>query len=122
MCRLAAHEPDRHGFFLLPLVVAFVIYGCSEDCSLKRPRIRQKFDAVIGGEHHWRQRRVQRKGAGCTLETPGSTCDLIGHGKVAHRSREIREIDAIGSPRDPDLQETSIWEAKYAPAARNREI
>src|SRR5215471_4360700 len=30
-----------------------------------------------------------RKGAGRTLETPGSTCDLIPHSKEGHSSREI---------------------------------
>ena len=33
--------------------------------------------------------RRQRQGAGRTLETPGSTCDLIVRGKVGHPSREI---------------------------------
>jgi hypothetical protein len=43
----------------------------------------------------------RRKGAGRTLETPGSTCDLIRLGKLG---RPSREIDAKGSVRDPDRQ------------------
>src|SRR5204863_8824006 len=60
--------------FLVPLVLPFLPNGHSENCSLKLPRIRQKCGRVRGVEQHWHQRRRQRKGAGRTLETPGSTC------------------------------------------------
>ena len=74
--------------FLLPLVLAFLLSGHSENCSLKLPRIRCKKYAP-GVKHHRGQGRRQLKGAERTLETPGSTRDLIGLGKVGHSRREI---------------------------------
>ena len=74
--------------FLLPLVLPLLPIGDSENCSLKLPRIRCKKYAP-GVKHHRGQDRRQLKGAGRTIETPGSTCDLIGRGQVGHPRREI---------------------------------
>src|SRR4051812_43718569 len=69
--RSTASRSTRIRLFLLPLVLAFLPYGYSENCSLKLSRIRcQKY--ARGVKHHWGQDRRQLKGAGRTLETPGS--------------------------------------------------
>src|SRR2546426_9238502 len=87
--RSTASRSTRICLFLSPLVLPILPYGHSGNCSLKLPRIRSKYDPARGVKHHGGQHRRQRKGAGRTLETPGSTCDLISQGKVFHHSREI---------------------------------
>src|SRR5260370_13788223 len=87
--------------FLLPLVLPFLPYGHSENCSLKLPRIRYKYGRVRGVEQHRQQGRRLRNGAGRAVETPGSTCDLISRSFAVNPSREIY---AKGSLREPDRQ------------------
>ena len=90
-----------NAFSLLPLVLAFLLSGHSENRSRKLPNNRKKDGFVRGVEQHREDRVRQRKGAGRTLETAGSTCDLINLSKVAHPGREIY---ASGSLREPDHQ------------------
>ena len=73
----------------MPLVLPILPYGRSGDCSLNLPRIRCKYDPARGVKQRRGQDRRQRNRARRTLETPGSTCDLIVRGKVSHPSHEI---------------------------------
>ena len=57
---------------------------------------------------------VNVSAAGRILETAGSTSDLKSHWYSGPRMS--REIDAIASLREIDLQQTSVLEAKYARA------
>ncbi len=87
--------------FLLPLVLAFLLWGHSENRPRKLPRIRKKDGVVRGVRQHREHRLGQRKGARRILETAGSTNDLKSHSTVALLSREIY---AIGSLRESDFQ------------------
>src|SRR5438093_1322983 len=130
---LAAHKSTstmstRIRLLLPRFILPFLAYGESGNCSLELSRSRQTFDHARGVAQHRRQGRRLLKGAipphhaatrGHTLETAGSTCDLISLGKAPHQSREI---DAKVSPRDHDRQETSVLEAKYARAGHNWKI
>ena len=73
----------------------------SGDRSGKFTRTRKK-DGITKGVGQDRDvRLVQRKGAGRILETAGSTSDLKSQNTVGLLGREI---DAIGSLREIDLQ------------------
>ena len=86
---------------LLPLLVVVPISAYSGDRSGKFARTRKK-DGVTKGVGQDRDvRLVQRKGAGRILETAGSTSDLKSQSTVGLLGREI---DAIGSLREIDLQ------------------
>ena len=79
-----------------------------------------KEDGIVRGVGQHRHGRLgKRKGAGRILETAGSPSDLKSQRAVALLSREI---DAIASLREMDIQQTAVLEAKYARAGRIREI
>src|SRR6266545_796433 len=118
-----SHEPDgRHSLPVQAAITGSILHLIrqSGNRSRKLPRHRYQYGRIRAVEHHRHQRHRQRKGAaGHTLETLGSTFDLISLGKVSH---PMVRIDAKGSPRDPDRQETSVLEAKYAPAGHNSKM
>src|SRR6266849_9610896 len=82
------HAIESEEFFLLP-VWPFLPMAHSGDCSLKLPRTREQLGPASGVEQHRDHRRRQRKGARRTLQTFGSTCDLISLGQAGHPSCEI---------------------------------
>jgi len=93
--------------------------------SLELSRKREELGRAGGVEQHHPPGGRQLKGAisgrcaatrGGMLEPAGSACDLISLELAAHRMRGIREIYARSSLREPDRQETSVLEAKDAPA------
>ena len=105
-------------FFLLP----FVWFFSSAD-SGNRSRVLPgsgKEDGIARGVgQHCLHCFGKRKGTGRILETAGSPGDLKSHGALGLISREI---DAIASLREIDIQQTAILEAKYAPAGQLLEI
>jgi len=114
--RTTAGRSTRICLFLSPLVSALLLRGVAEHCSLQLPRKRQKCGQVrVVAQDRDHRRRVGNV-AGRILETPGSTCNQVSHGKAG---RPNREIYATVSVRDPDRQETSVLEAKYARAGHN---
>ena len=74
---------------ILSPVWPFLPMAHSGNCSLKLPGTREKLGRASRVEHHRDHRRRQPKRAGRTLQTFGSTCDVIGLGQASHHGCEI---------------------------------
>jgi hypothetical protein len=109
----------RHSDFLLPLLLAVRLSGNPGDRSRRLPRIGKKDRLLKGVGQHRQVCLGQRKDSGRILEAAGSTSDLKGKSTVCLESREIY---AIASLCEIDLQQTPIQEAKYARAGNTWKI
>src|SRR5262249_19655856 len=97
----------------------FLLQGYSGDRSRKLAGSGEK-DRVVGGvRQHGHHCFGQRNSAGRTLETTRATGDLKGHRTLGLQGREI---DAVLSVHETDLQQASVLKAKHARAQGTRKI
>jgi hypothetical protein len=95
--RTTASRSTRRRFLLLPLVFAFVVYRSTETVPSISPVSAKSAGALEALRNTGLCAYAYVKGAGRTLETPGSIRDLIPHSKDGHSSREIDAAVSLSS-------------------------
>lgn len=106
------------GVYLLPSVLSLLLAD-SGDRSRKLPGSGIEDGIAKGVGQHWQRRLSHRKGTGCILEMAGSSGDLKRQDTMRLSNREIY---AIASLCEIEVQQTAVVEANHAPTDRFREM